>query len=61
MDTMSKTTSEPHVVVVHGRGDGFVQDVSAGPHRFRVDEPKGMGGTDAGPTPYNLLLAALGA
>ena len=35
-------------------------DVWVGPHRLAVDEPA-AGGEDAGPTPVELLLAALGA
>jgi putative redox protein len=49
---------EPVVV----RSSGAIRvDVTAGPHTFVVDEPSGAGGTDAGPTPYDLLGAALGA
>src|SRR3954468_15413649 len=51
----------PQEVVVRGAGAGFRQDVQAGPHRLVADEPVSYGGTDAGPTPYALLLAALGA
>ena len=47
-------------VVVHGRSDGFLQDVQAGSHRFPADEPVAAGGTGTGPSPYDLLLAALG-
>lgn len=36
-------------------------EVRAGRHRLVADEPTELGGTDAGPTPYDLLLASLGA
>jgi putative redox protein len=49
------------LVIVQGAGDGFVQEVVAGSHRLRSDEPVSAGGTDTGPTPYDLLLAALGS
>lgn len=50
-------------VLVADAGDGlFPQLISAGPHhRLRADEPAAVGGTDTGPSPYDLLLAALGA
>lgn len=37
------------------------QEISAGPHRFYSDEPREVGGSESGPDPYSLLLAALGA
>jgi uncharacterized OsmC-like protein len=52
---------EQGVVVVRGTADGFVQEVTAGRHRLIADEPVSAGGTDRGPGPYELLLAALGA
>ena len=40
---------------------GFQTDILAGGHHLIADEPIGMGGADTGPTPYDLLIAALGA
>ncbi len=43
-------------------GEGrFAQQVFAGRHRLRADEPIAAGGDDSGPSPYALLLAGLGA
>ena len=39
----------------------FRNTVTAGKHTFVVDEPPEAGGTDEGPTPYDLLSAALGS
>ncbi|GIX14775.1 MAG: osmotically inducible protein C [Paracoccaceae bacterium] len=42
--------------------DGFRQEIVVdGRHHLVADEPAAMGGTDAGPSPYQLLSAALGA
>src|ERR1700741_2664039 len=59
----SQATPKSNVrgVVVRGSGEGFAQEISAGQHRLRSDEPASSGGTDTGPTPYDLLLAALGS
>ncbi len=52
----------PGTVVVQETGEGrFTQRISAGKHALRADEPKDFGGDDTGPTPYDLLLAGLGA
>jgi putative redox protein len=37
----------------------FAHDVKAGDHTFTVDEPVSTGGDDAGPSPQELLAAAL--
>ena len=47
-------------VAVRATGPGFAQEIVAGQHRLNADEPLSSGGTDTGPTPYELLLAALG-
>ena len=41
--------------------EGFRTQITAGKHQLIADEPNEAGGTDAGPSPYELLLAALGA
>jgi len=54
-------TSDVREVVVRGAATGFAQEVRVGPHRLAADEPTAFGGADTGPTPYDLLLAALGS
>ena len=48
-------------VRVIGGGSGFHNRVLAGNHELVADEPTSVGGTDAGPNPYDYLLAAIGA
>jgi len=49
------------VVELRGVAEGaLATSVSVGVHTLRVDEPLDLGGTDTGPTPTELLLAALG-
>lgn len=48
-------------VTVHGSAAGFRQEIRAGRHQLIADEPAAEGGADAGPNPYEYLLAALGA
>ena len=34
---------EPGLVIVRGAADGFVQEIMAGPHHLRSDEPASVG------------------
>ncbi|HTQ78769.1 MAG TPA: OsmC family protein [Thermoanaerobaculia bacterium] len=52
----------PGEVLLGGDGHHLVQEIVAGHHWLAADEPLSVaGGTDQGPNPYELLLAALGA
>ena len=51
----------PRTIIVHGNAAGFAQEIAIGQHRLAADEPLSVGGTDTGPNPYDLLLAALGS
>ncbi len=48
-------------MIVHGNAKDFRQEIQAGPHRLVADEPVADGGGAKGPSPYGLLLAALGS
>ncbi|MCZ6454604.1 MAG: alpha/beta fold hydrolase, partial [Alphaproteobacteria bacterium] len=60
-DAATITAGDGEVVVGETGENPFAQAIAAGPHRLRADEPPRFGGGDTGPTPYGLLLAALGA
>jgi len=62
LDKPVEAESESGVVLVRETGGGkFQQEIVSGSHRLLADEPVAVGGLDSGLTPYNLLLAALGA
>jgi len=52
---------EHGVVEAHLGPEGFRNAIVAGRHRLVADEPASVGGEDAGPAPYDLLLSGLGA
>lgn len=57
----SDETGRTRLVVVSGAATGYTQTVRVGAHAFTSDEPVAQGGADEGPTPHELLLAALGS
>ena len=49
-------------VIAEGSAEGFAQSITMRQHHLHADEPIGEpGATDTGPSPYELLLSALGA
>ena len=60
-DTAVAPQSPDTGVLVSERDGGLTQDIYAGDHHLIADEPTSVGGADLGGTPYDLLLASLGA
>ena len=56
-----KILSSSNKVMVQIGGEGFTTEIKAGKHTLRADEPTSVGGKDYGPSPYDLLMASLGA
>jgi putative redox protein len=50
-----------HRAVVRIERDNYRTEVRAGGHALITDEPVALGGTNSGPTPYDLLIGGLGA
>jgi putative redox protein len=48
-------------VVATTAADGYRTPITAGRHHLLADEPSSVGGSDAGPSPYGLMSAALAA
>ncbi|MBA3996503.1 MAG: osmotically inducible protein OsmC [Candidatus Accumulibacter sp.] len=61
-DSAVTQNNHPTSVSVGENGLGrYQQSVRIGRHSLLADEPVAVGGEDAGPAPYDYLLAALGA
>jgi putative redox protein len=63
LEMMPQPDMEPiEGVLVSETGNGkFEQSIIAGKHRYLADEPMSVGGNGSGPSPYEYLLAGLGA
>lgn len=64
--TEGTSIGEPQIIRPEVRttlvtGTATEVSVQAGAHRFTIDEPAGLGGTDKGANPVEHLLGALGA
>ena len=57
---MTTPSPEGTVTVAESGAGTYTQEIIAGGHRLIADEPRPFG-DDAGPSPYDLLLSALGA
>jgi len=55
-----KLVTHKQVVAKLGR-NGYTTDIMAGRHGLMADESESLGGADFGPSPYEMLNAALGA
>lgn len=55
-------SAAPDIVTVSETREGrYNQAIAVGAHRLQADEPESAGGDNSGPSPYDLLLAGLGA
>ncbi|MEW7291449.1 bifunctional alpha/beta hydrolase/OsmC family protein [Aquimarina sp. 2304DJ70-9] len=53
--------SHHHVVASLGNDEGYTTQMKVGNHYMVADEPESVGGSDFGPTPYELVSAGLSA
>lgn len=58
-EDLSRARPNPPGVIAETGQAGFTTELRAGRHRLTADEPVDFGGADLGPTPYELLGAAL--
>lgn len=56
-----KSVTADSYITAHLDASGFRTEILANGHSLIADEPVSVGGTNTGPTPYDLLVAGLGA
>jgi putative redox protein len=62
MALLNRTSSDTRAMRASARQrENLAHDVKAGDHQLTVDEPRASGGDDLGPSPQELLAAALAA
>jgi putative redox protein len=60
MSLLSRSSNETRQMrAIARQRENFAHDVKAGDHTLTADEPKSSGGDDLGPSPQELLAAAL--
>ena len=58
---ISNVSIQDTTVLVRGTAKGYAQEIVIGPYLLHADEQVASGGTAIGPSPYDFVLAALGA
>ncbi|MFN2318948.1 MAG: alpha/beta fold hydrolase [Dermatophilaceae bacterium] len=60
VESLVEGPAEGEVVVEEAAPPGYSHTARTARHTWMLDEPVSVGGTDQGPNPYDMLLAALG-
>lgn len=61
MQGKRNAVTNDHAAIAHIGRDRYRTELQAGGHSLLADEPGSVGGENTGPSPYDLLAAALGA